>query len=218
MKTNKNLWLIPTSEVWKDVIGYEGIYQVSNFGNVKSLSRTITKGNITYVTKDKLLKQSVDSVGYAYVNLSDYKKQKTFRVHQLVAIAFLSHVPDRHKGLVIDHIDGNKLNNNLSNLQLLSNRENTSKDRKNKTSKHIGVYWHKECSKYASQIKINKKVKHLGLFDNEDDAYIAYQNVLQEQDKKMYSNEEVLDMLVEFSSEINNIHNITEWFEQFKKK
>ena len=73
-------------EIWKDVLGYEGLYQVNNCGNVKSLSRTITKGNITYVTKDRILKQSVDSVGYPYVNLSDYKKQKTFRVHQLIAV------------------------------------------------------------------------------------------------------------------------------------
>jgi hypothetical protein len=215
----KNIHLIrtdePTDEVWKDVIGYEGLYQVSSCGNVKSLSRTITKGNITYVTKDKLLKQSLDNVGYPYVNLSDYKKQKTFRVHRLVAIAFLNHTPNKYDGLLVDHIDNNKLNNNLSNLQLLSNRENTSKDRKNKTSKYTGVYWNKECNKFASQIRINKKVKHLGLFDNEDDAYITYQNALREQDKNKFSEE---DLKLAYNASQEGWIGFDFWFKEFKKK
>lgn len=161
-------------EIWKDIVGYEGLYQVNECGNVKSLSRTITKGNITYVTKDKILKQSVDSVGYPYVNLSDYKKQKTFRVHQLVAVAFLNHIPDKHKGLVIDHIDGNKLNNMTTNLQLITNKKNTSKDRKNKTSKYTGVYWHKQSNKWLAQFRDNGSVKYLGTFETEEEARDAY--------------------------------------------
>ncbi len=176
-------------EIWKEIIGYEGLYEVSNYGNIKSISRTITKGNITYVTKDKLLKQSVDTVGYPYVNLSDYKKQKTFRVHQLVAVAFLNHTPNKYDGLLVDHIDGNKLNNHLSNLQLVTNRKNSSKDRKNKTSKFTGVSWHKQSNKWLAQVRRNNKVEYLGVFEKEEEAVIAYLNSLQAE--RMYSEEEV---------------------------
>ena len=179
-------------EIWKDILGYEGLYQVNECGNVKSLSRTITKGNITYVTKDKLLKQSVDSVGYPYVNLSDYKKQKTFRVHQLVAVSFLNHTPDKHKGLVIDHVDGNKLNNMTTNLQLITNKKNTSKDRKNKTSKFTGVYLSKQSNKWIAQFKKNGITKYLGTFNIEEEARDAY---LKATEERSYSEEKVYNLL-----------------------
>jgi hypothetical protein len=200
-------------EIWKEIIGYEGLYEVSNYGNIKSISRTITKGNITYVTKDKLLKQSVDTVGYPYVNLSDYKKQKTFRVHQLVAIAFLNHTPNKYDGLLVDHIDGDKLNNHLSNLQLVTNRKNSSKDRKNKTSKFTGVSWHKQSNKWLAQVRKNNKVEYLGVFEKEEEAAIAYLNSLQS--KRMYSEKEVLELLRKSHFVEQNIE---EWFEQHKKK
>ena len=214
-------------EVWKDILGYEGLYQVNEYGNVKSLSRTITKGNITYVTKDRILKQSVDSVGYPYVNLSDYKKQKTFRVHQLVAVAFLNHTPDKHKGLVIDHIDGNKLNNMTTNLQLITNKKNTSKDRKNKTSKYTGVSLHKQSNKWLAQFKENGRVKYLGIFKTEEEARDTY-NTSQEQDKNKYSEEDLISLLeFNYKKETNQLGTlrkdysqkiVKEWFEQFKKK
>lgn len=202
-------------EIWKDILGYEGLYQVNECGNVKSLSRTITKGNITYITKDKILKQSVDSVGYPYVNLSDYKKQKTFRVHQLVAVAFLNHIPDKHKGLVIDHIDENKLNNMATNLQLITNKKNTSKDRKNKTSKYTGVSWHKQSNKWLAQFRENGSVKYLGTFETEEEARDAY-NASQE---RMYSEEEVKEILQKYLYFLdeNSEKNADEWFEQFFK-
>jgi len=208
-------------EIWKDVLEYEGLYQVNEYGDVKSLSRTITKGNITYVTKDKLLKQSVDSVGYPYVNLSDYKKQKTFRVHQLIAVAFLNHTPDKHKGLVIDHIDGNKLNNMITNLQLITNKKNTSKDRKNKTSKYTGVSWHKQSNKWLAQFKENGKVNYLGTFETEEDARDAY-NASQE---RSYSEEEVIELIqfLSMNEEFNGYGSVSKktakhFLEQFKKK
>jgi len=208
-------------EIWKEILGYEELYQVSNCGNVKSLSRTITKGNITYVTKDKLLKQSIDTVGYPYVNLSDYKKQKTFRIHQLVAIAFLSHIPNKYNGLLIDHIDGNKLNNNLNNLQLVTNRINSSKDRKNKTSKFTGVSWHKQSNKWLAQVRKNDKVEYLGVFEKEEDAAIAYLNSLQAQ--RMYSEEDMAEAFIacwkaNVPDGIECKVSFKEWFEQFKKK
>lgn len=211
-------------EIWKDVLGYEGLYQVNEYGSVKSLSRTITKGNITYVTKDRILKQSVDSVGYPYVNLSDYKKQKTFRVHQLVAIAFLNHTPDKHKGLVIDHIDGDKLNNMTTNLQLITNKKNTSKDRKNKTSKFTGVYLSKQSNKWISQFKKNGITKYLGTFEIEEEARDAY---LKATEERSYSEEEVYNLTQQLRLKLKSgvlkwqddfEFDLEQWFEQFKKK
>lgn len=209
------------NEIWKDILGYEGLYQVSEYGNVKSLSRKITKGNITYVTKDKILKQSVDSVGYPYVNLSDYKKQKTFRIHQLVAVAFLNHIPNKHKGLVIDHIDGNKLNNITTNLQLITNKKNTSKDRKNKSSKYTGVSWHKQSNKWLAQFKENGTTKYLGTYETEEQARDAY-NASQE---RMYSEEDLHNAFYngwlyrgEEKYKFQFPQAKKDWFEQLKNK
>ena len=152
-------------EEFRPVPGYEGYYEVSNFGNVKSL------------TNDKILKPCLDSNGYYKVTLSKDGKTKTIRIHILVATAFLDHVPDGYK-IVVDHIDNNKLNNNLTNLQLITHRENISKDRKNGTSQYKGVFWGKNSNKWKSQITINGKQKHLGLFTSEEEAHEVYQNAL----------------------------------------
>jgi hypothetical protein len=152
-------------EIWKDIPVYEGIYQVSNLGRIKSLK----------FGKEKILNGWIRRDGYIAVNLM-YNKRKTYRLHQLIAITFLNHKPNGHK-IVVDHIDNNKLNNRLDNLQLVSQRFNSSKDRKG-SSKYTGVSWNKKRKKYESQIVINNKRKYLGLFENEYDAHLAYQNKL----------------------------------------
>lgn len=120
--------------------------------------------------------KDISSNGYYTVSLFKFNK-KTFTNHILVAVHFLNHKSNGFK-IIIDHIDNNKLNNNVSNLQLISVRENTSKDRKNKTSKYTGVSWYKITNKWKSSIRINGKVKHLGYFENELDASNAYQSAL----------------------------------------
>lgn len=168
-------------EIWKDIKGYED-YEVSNLGRVKSLARIITtvKGSRTH--KEKILKPA--STGNKNLNnkhlavcLTKNGKAKTKKVHQLVAIAFLNHKPNGHK-LVVDHIDNNPLNNKLGNLQIITNRENTSKDKKNGTSEYIGVSWNKSSNKWQSSISINSKPKHLGYFKDETKAAESYQNAL----------------------------------------
>lgn len=159
-------------EIFKDITGYEGLYQVSNLGNVKSL------GN-NRLRKEKILKPCNGGVGYYFVNLWKDGEKKNITVHQLVAIAFLNHKPDGHK-IIVDHIDNNPLNNKLENLQLISVRENTSKDRINGSSKYIGVYWNKKANKWQAQIGINSKRKYLGLFSNEIEAHESYQNRLKQ--------------------------------------
>ena len=152
-------------EEFRSISGYEGLYEVSNFGNVKSL------------TNDKILKPCLGSRGYYMVRVYKDNKGNTMSIHVLVAMAFLGHKPDGYK-IVVDHIDNNKLNNHVSNLQLISNRENTSKDKKNGTSKYTGVTWYNASNKWLAQIAINSKKKNLGLFETEDEAHETYQKAL----------------------------------------
>ena len=154
-------------EIWKDVIGYEGSYQVSNLGRVKSLK----------CNRKKILKASVNTVGYLRVNLYKNKKSINRTIHQLVAESFLGHIPSGYK-LVVDHINNNKLDNRLDNLQITTNRENTYKFQFNYSSKYKGVHWSKLLKKWITQIHINGKTKYLGSFINEFDASKAYQTAL----------------------------------------
>lgn len=154
-------------EVWKDIKGYEGKYQVSDLGNVKSFKKN----------KELILKKSINR-GRHIVCVYHNSKAKVVKVHTLVAMAFLGHVPDGTLKIVIDHIDNNKLNDASINLQLITNRENTSKDKKGFTSKYVGVCWAKKYNKWLSQIRIGKKSKFLGYFDNEIEASDAYQKML----------------------------------------
>ena len=161
-------------ENWKDVKGYEGSYQVSDLGNVRSLDRVVSDGR---KIKGRLLKPCFDSYGYLIVCLSFNNKIKTRTVHRLVAVAFLEHEPCGFK-LVIDHVDNDKLNNKLDNLQLISQRENTTKDRVGGTSKHIGVSFYKKYNKYVTRCWDNGKRVFLGYFDTETEASEAYNSYL----------------------------------------
>ncbi|CAA6810324.1 MAG: HNH homing endonuclease [uncultured Sulfurovum sp.] len=164
-------------EIWKDIEGYEGLYKISNLGNVRSLDRVVTKSNnVVNRLKGKILKPAKNTSGYYNVIIYKNCKPKTYSNHQLVAMMFLNHKPDGFN-IVVDHIDNNKLNNRLDNLQLITNRENVSKESRGK-SKYTGVSWRKNRNKWISTICINGKRKHLGSFINEIDAHYAYQNKL----------------------------------------
>ena len=161
-------------EFWKDVIGYEGLYCVSNLGRVKSLK----------FGKERFLKTYSDGVGYLTVSLCKNGMTKQKNVHQLVAIAFLEHTPNGRES-IIDHIDNNKLNNQANNLQVVSVWKNRVKDidKTKTTSKYTGVHWCKRCEKWIAQIRVNKKKVRLGSFNCEYSAHLAYQKEL-EQTKK----------------------------------
>ena len=158
-------------EVWKDIPEFEGLYQASNLGNVRSLNFKNTK-------KVKILKKGLNSNGRYRVALSkNGKKKGNCKISQLSAMAFLNHKPCGHK-IVVDHINNDKENDKLYNLQLISNRENTVKDTKRGSSKYVGVSWHKNQSKWRTNIYINGKLKHLGYFADEKEAAQAYINEL----------------------------------------
>ena len=145
-------------EVWKNIPEFES-YQVSNLGNVKSLK----------YGKERIRKQTIGGGGYYRLCLMKNKKPHKKIVSQLIAIAFLNHKPCGNK-MVVDHIDTNKLNNKLYNLQVITNRENTSKDRKNGSSKYIGVSWCNTYKKWVATIQIKGKQKQIGYFTDEKEA------------------------------------------------
>ena len=182
MKTtinNQQIFNIKSVEQqWKDIPGYEDIYQISDMGNVRSLDRTITdvKGNIREY-KGKELAKIVNTAGYLYVNLYKEGVKNVQQIHSLMGITFLNHSQSRY--IVVDHINNIKFDNRLSNLQIINQRENTSKDKKGYTSQYIGVCLNKKTGKYKSQIRLNGKIKYLGYYMNEIDAHIAYQKELE---------------------------------------
>jgi len=101
-------------EIWKDVKGYEGLYQVSNLGNIKSLSRiTIGKKYGVHKLKEKIMKPQKCGK-YYQIHLRKNNNGKMFYIHRLVGQAFIE---NSKKLLDINHIDGNTENNNLSNLE-----------------------------------------------------------------------------------------------------
>jgi hypothetical protein len=155
------------NEIFKDIPGYEGIYQVSNFGNVKSLK----------AKKEKLLKPGIGSNGYKLVVLRKELKSKSITIHSLVAITFLNHKPCGYN-LVVNHKDLNRTNNNVNNLEIITMRENVNMKHLKSTSKYIGVSFCSKSKKWISQIYFNKKHIYLGSFDNEKEAFIYYKNAL----------------------------------------
>ena len=161
-------------EEFIDIPGYEGKYQVSNLGRVKSLSRVDTIGR---KVKEKILKTQIDKGGYLRTKLSHKGKTKTFRIHQLVAMAFLGHIPCGHKQ-VVDHKNNVSTDNRLENLQLITSRENSSKDRKGGSSKYVGVSWENSRGKWRSKIRIGGKQILLGRYKDEYEAHLAYQKAL----------------------------------------
>ena len=176
--------LAELTEEFRDIPDYEGYYQASTFGRVKSLERKIWMQlkNSFATKKERILRQHLNSVNGGYNTIKLYKEgeRKGFKVYVLVAMAFLNHKPDGTNKIVVDHKDNIRTNDYLSNLQLISNRENNSKDkwRQGGSSQYVGVCWDKSNNKWKSAIRINGKKKNLGSFTNELEASNAYQLVL----------------------------------------
>lgn len=147
-------------EKWKDIPTFEGEYMVSNLGNVKSIR----------FNKEKVLKQGIQTQGYCIVDL----KGKSCKVHSLVIWAFKGIAPTgKVSDFVIDHIDNNKSNNALSNLNIISHRENITKG-----LKPSGARLDKRTGKWLSKIKKNGKVKYLGSFLTKEEAELRYKEEL----------------------------------------
>jgi len=166
-------------EIWKDIPGYEGYYQVSSIGRVKSLGKTsVNSLGVLRTYEPKMLNNVIGSDGYFMATLIVNKKRKQFKVHQLVAMAFLNHTPCGYN-VVVDHINNDPLDNRVENLQLITQRLNASKDRGG-SSKYTGVNYDKKTKRWRSQIRLNGGKKHLGLFKCELAAAYAYNKALKD--------------------------------------
>ncbi|WCT58847.1 NUMOD4 domain-containing protein [Limosilactobacillus vaginalis] len=110
-------------EIWKPVRNYEGLYEVSNMGRVKSISHKSWNGKGYFLTKPKIIKPRIKRFGYLSVALSKNNKAKEFKVHRLVAIAF---IPNPQNLPQVNHKDENKLNNRVSNLEWCTPKYNNN--------------------------------------------------------------------------------------------
>lgn len=137
-------------EIWKDVKGYEGIYQVSNKGRIKSLSRYERGRNgKPCFRKEKILKGQVSQYGYRRIQLFKDSKVKFPGVHRVVAEAF---IPNPENKPQVNHKDGNKLNNNVENLEWVTQSENM------KHALELGLYKPnvESARKKANKVRLTK--------------------------------------------------------------
>jgi len=138
----------------KDIEGYETLYAVSDCGKVFSYKR------------GKYLKPVDNGYGYLRVDLCKDGEVKGKKIHRLVAETFLEADDKRNE---VDHIDGDRTNNNVKNLRWVTSSENKHNRR---TAKGYG--WHKQFNKWLAQIMVNKKMHYLGYYPSEDEARQAY--------------------------------------------
>jgi len=154
-------------EEWKDVLNYEGLYQVSNLGRVKSLPRNGTG------RKERILKPRVEKNGYVRVGLRN-KNREFFSVHRLVAIAFVKN-KDNGINTQVDHIDGDKRNNSFSNLRWCTCQENINwKWDKIKTKTNTRGITIGHGGNFEVRKTVNKKRCHIGTFKTLKEAENAY--------------------------------------------
>lgn len=183
-----NVPIIAIDEIWKDVVGYEGLYQVSNLGNVRSL-------NFNHKGICKALKPHINESGYARVVLWKNKKPKTLRVHRLVAQAFISN-PENKK--TVNHENGIKCDNRVENLSWATISENT---------KHMyDVLGYKQTKETREKMKLNNKcnskkvkingkifnsLKEASKYHGKYDAYFSEVRMQQKKDSKYFRQWEV---------------------------
>ena len=159
--------------------GIETNIEVTRCGNIRRLKKEwfgFKNAKLGEINFEKLALNN----GYKFIgiHIKGGKKTSLF-LHQILAITFLGHKPNGIN-LVIDHIDSDKLNNHIDNLRIITNRDNTSKERTIKKGLPVGVHWIKFRKKYESKIRIKGKSIFLGYFNTMQEASDAYKNKLKE--------------------------------------
>ena len=135
-------------EIWRDIEGFEGLYQVSNLGRTKRLYKN---------DKEKILKPFFNRYGYLYINLYKEGKRETCRVHRLVAKAF---IPNPENKPEVNHKDEDKTNNKVENLEWMTRRENNNYGTRNERSRKSQTNDKKRSQPiYGINIKTNEKIE-----------------------------------------------------------
>lgn len=132
------------NEIWKDIVGYEGKYQVSNLGNVKSL-------NYHRSGREQILKPRTDGCGYQQIVLYKSGNHKTYGIHRLVAIAFLENSENLPE---VNHKDEDKTNNAVTNLEWCDRKQNCNYGSRNKRSGE-SLTNHPKTSKKVLQFRLD---------------------------------------------------------------
>ena len=161
-RESKVFLLIMENEIWKPIPNYDG-YEVSNYGRVKSLK----------LGRELILKPKDDFRGYFNIQLWVKNRKKPFKIHQLVAMAFLGHKPNG-QNLVVNHINFDKKDNRLENLEVITQRQNANLKHIKSSSKYTGVTWNKKNKRYRALIVINRFQIQLGEFKDEKIASEHY--------------------------------------------
>jgi len=139
-------------EIWKDIKGYEGLYQISNLGRVKSLSRLVLcKSRSKRQTKEKILLMQISSQGYSYLTLCKNNKLKSMRIHRLVALHF---IPNPKNKPCVNHKNNIGVDNKVKNLEWCTQMENIHHAIKN-------GYFNQRGENHSSSKFTNKQIRKL---------------------------------------------------------
>jgi hypothetical protein len=168
------------TEEWRPIKDYEGFYEVSNLGRVRSVDRIVKSSKSRTGLKKhngKILRPGTMN-GYRMIILSKFGKTNSALVHRLVAHAF---VRNTSNFIEVNHLNGIKEDNRAENLEWTNRRENASHSKlKGGSSKYVGVSWKSSTNIWLANIKIKGRSIHLGYFNDELDARDAYLAALEE--------------------------------------
>lgn len=145
-------------EIWKDIPNYEGLYQISNLGRIKSLKRYVKNKHGKRIVKEKILTNYINGTGYYAVNLRKECGIDIKRVHRLVAESF---IPNPNNLPQVNHIDGNKLNNNIENLEWCNCSYNVKEAFRLGLNKHIDFVKRKEILQFNLKNEFIKEWKSI---------------------------------------------------------
>lgn len=170
-------------EIWKDIPNYEGYYQVSNLGNVRSLDRILEKGKHTFCSKGKQLSIVLSPHGYYNIWLYKEKKVKKHFVHRLVAQAF---IPNPENKPFINHIDGHPTNNNVTNLEWCTPKENFDH------AKRTGLWVYNDPYRHFRVMQFDLDGNYIATYESSADAGrktgVCKRNILQVASKTPFNN------------------------------